>query len=233
MRTVGVKFNVRHFIIMALSLGLTISGCGHPLIREDTSLAFITESDAFRNAETALARQGVSVSELIASGDGAFVFRTSSTNTVLNVLVDRDQVLSATIFFVEGNMLTISNPGQEMAITVLLDNWSADTNDWDGDVAHELANVLGLGIATEFEVQCAACDVERNARNAAAASLALASAGYALAVASLASCGAVVTAPACVAALAAYATAQASLALASAQWASAQSALDRCLRERC
>jgi hypothetical protein len=242
----------KRVVVTMLSIGLFLAGCGYnPVVRQyDEIPNFVTESEEFLSASSELALQGIAIEATLAAEDGAIVLGTSEPGVAVSILFLQGEVISVTIFKLSDGMLTVRNPSSDLETTVSVSELAMLTEEVMvtepleapivyGTQFHELARTLGFGIETFdapqelLEAQCAACQAERNARNAAAASLVLATAGYALAVAGLATCGAIVTAPACLAALAAYSIAKASLALASAQWALAQSALDRCLRERC
>lgn len=170
---------LRHLIVVALSLGLFLVGCGYsPAVRQFSGVSrAVTDSEVFQAAEAALAEQGITLTEVISASGSAAVLATSQSNLVVQVLHDADDVWSVVSIEVTGEAFRLVNYHSDLVVEGTLAELLALST--LGDASHEelqsfstavmindLSRALGIPQNDhELSVLCANCAAEAETLN--------------------------------------------------------------------
>jgi hypothetical protein len=240
---------LRHIIVVALSLGLFLVGCGYsPAVRQFSGVSrAVTDSEAFQAAEAALAEQGITLTEVISASGSAAVLATSQSNLVVQVLHDADDVWSVVSIEVTGETFRLVNYYSDLIVEGILAELLALSA--LGDASHEELQSLSskvmindlsraLGVPQndhELSVLCAACSAAQEAMDDAARDveniamqMAAAAAGVAVVCA-----GSGVVSAACAAAVLGYAALADSADIASTRYVRARDRYTECVAQSC
>ena len=220
-------------------LGLLLAGWGAHRIQHVPGVEKFIGDVKFEKAIKALKAQGISIEDVIAEHEGSVVLSTSKSGLVLHIQYVDQNVHSVIGLQNAGTNIYLYNYEKGLSFTTNLNELQNIAGDLSiqampMDRTREFGEVFGiLDLGTEnLEVQCAACQSERNQRNADAFRATAAAASLALAIAALGSCGATLGLT-CGAAIAAWFLTQGAAADAAAQLARSTDALNRCLRNKC